>query len=426
MIPQAVAKYFRTRGAAGDWEIRGAMRRDFLGAVVIPALAEEESLPATLAALAANPAEIRDRFLALVVVNNRADAPELWRRQNQRTLASLRRSPPVWPGLNLGWVDAASPGRELPPGEGVGLARKIGFDLALARLDWHGEPLFVSLDADTLVRPDYLAALVAHFQGEVPGGAVIPFRHHPGATPAQNEAITRYELYLRHYVLGLELAGSPYAYHTVGSAFACRARAYVAAGGMNRRRAGEDFYFLQQLAKTSGVSRVRGTLVHPSPRVSTRTPFGTGPAVAQLLAGEARSVRFYHLRAFELLRRFLRLMAAAENDSGEHLLAPAGTISPILFGFLQQFAFTAAWDNLRRQHRGGTRLQRAFHQWFDGLRTRRLLYQICESEGLWATPQRNLPPLLTAAGLKSDGNIGTYLAALREYQMGEALASQTG
>jgi len=47
----------------------------------------------------------------------------------------------------------------------------------------------------------------------------------------------------------LQQAGSPYAYHTIGSAFACRAEAYIAAGGMNRRHAAEDFYFLQQLAK---------------------------------------------------------------------------------------------------------------------------------------------------------------------------------
>jgi hypothetical protein len=32
---------------------------------------------------------------------------------------------------------------------------------------------------------------------------------------------------------------------------------------MNLRRAGEDFYFLQQLAKTSGVSGLTGTEVYP-------------------------------------------------------------------------------------------------------------------------------------------------------------------
>jgi hypothetical protein len=51
---------------------------------------------------------------------------------------------------------------------------------------------------------------------------------------------------------------------------ACRASAYVAAGGMNRRLAGEDFYFLQQVHKTSGVAALYGTTVHPSPRSSQR------------------------------------------------------------------------------------------------------------------------------------------------------------
>jgi len=39
---------------------------------------------------------------------------------------------------------------------------------------------------------------------------------------------------------------------------------------MNRRRAGEDFCFLQSLAKTSGVEQVKGAFIHPSSRSSTR------------------------------------------------------------------------------------------------------------------------------------------------------------
>jgi hypothetical protein len=38
-----------------------------------------------------------------------------------------------------------------------------------------------------------------------------------------------------------------YAYHTVGSAMAVKAYQYVKVGGMNRRQAGEDFYFIQKL-----------------------------------------------------------------------------------------------------------------------------------------------------------------------------------
>ena len=46
----------------------------------------------------------------------------------------------------------------------------------------------------------------------------------------------------------MKFAGYPWAMYTVGSAFAVTAEAYVKRGGMNRRQAGEDFYFLQNLA----------------------------------------------------------------------------------------------------------------------------------------------------------------------------------
>ena len=103
-----------------------------------------------------------------MVVNHRPDASPEDKADNRATLELLAAGDPRWDGLNLAWVDAASPGLELPlKGGGVGLARRIGLDLALSRLDClNGDPLLVCLDADTLVRPDYLPALVRHFRTE--------------------------------------------------------------------------------------------------------------------------------------------------------------------------------------------------------------------------------------------------------------------
>jgi hypothetical protein len=381
-------KYLDVRAVCGPWQVEGAPGRHYCGAVVIPALAEEQALPHTLAALAGNPPENLARFLVLVVVNNRIGAPAEVRADNQRTLERLRQGDPRWKGLSTAWVDAASPGYELPEKDGVGLARKIGFDLALRQLDWSAEPILVSLDADTLVQPDYLPALERHFSRSAPGGAVLSFAHQRGATPELDQAITLYELYLRHYVLGLELAGSPYAYHSIGSAFACRADAYVAAGGMNRRLGGEDFYFLQQLAKTCGVGRVCGTLVRPSPRISARTPFGTGPAVAALQAGQKSSALFYPPQAFEVLSQWLRLVDEQIEAPGTDLHAAAVSLSPLLGDFLLRSGFEKAWTGLCRQHAASSsRLRRAFHQWFDGLKTRQLVYALSEAGGCGTGPR---------------------------------------
>ena len=209
-IPFPIAKYLQTRSVKGPWKIAGTGQEDFDGVVVIPALAEGQYLLATLASLAQNPSDLLSRFLILVVVNHRQDAPLSAKMDNHQTLQRLAARKPSLDNLHLAWVDAASSGLELPKKTGgVGLARKIGMDLALPRFDYEKvTPLFISLDADTLVRPDYLSALIRHFQDAKVSGAVIPFCHQPGSTPAEDRAIKRYELFLRAYVLGLSRAGS--------------------------------------------------------------------------------------------------------------------------------------------------------------------------------------------------------------------------
>jgi hypothetical protein len=301
----------------------------------------------------------------------------------------------------------------------VGLARKIGFDLALGRLDFAGgPPVLASLDADTLVDADYLPALLEHFRRIPAGGAVLPFRHQPGETPREEAAIGCYELFLRGYVLGLSLAGSPYAYHTIGSALACRADAYAAAGGMNRRAAAEDFYFLQQLAKTTGVAPLRGTVVRPSSRQSARVPFGTGAAMTRLLNGED-AVPCYPSEAFRLLRSFLALVAAAEGEAAPVILRRAEAISPDLAGFLRQTGFPDVWEKLQRNHRQGQQFRAAFACWFDALRTFRLLRHLAAGPCPRRPAEEVIPSLLAWVGRKSPPELTGQLECLRRLQNGE-------
>jgi len=425
--PASVARYLGSRAVAAPWAIAGNDRSDFFGAVVIPALAECDSLFATLESLSANPPELLQRFLVLVVVNHREDAAPADKDDNRLLLRRLAGGDGVPPELPLAWVDAASGERELPvKGGGVGLARKIGCDLALSRLDYRADPILVSLDADTLVRPDYLEAITRHFASAREGAAVLPFAHQRGATPAEEAAIVRYELFLRHYVLGLSLAGSPYAYHTVGSALACTAAAYVKAGGMNRRVAGEDFYFLQQLAKTSGVAHLHGTLVRPSPRPSGRTPFGTGRSVGRLLAGENQAVRFYPPEVFAILGRWLALVAEEWEADGAVLLAGAQELSAGLAAYLRGEGFPAAWSRLRRQHRSRQALLRAFHGWFDALRSLRLIHQLCAAGHPRVEPEQSLPALLRQCGSEAPADAAGQLRLLRALERQGKLAPAGG
>jgi hypothetical protein len=419
--PPAVTRYLASRAVTGPWRIDGNRRNGFRTAVVIPALAESASLPASLASLAANPPELLEETLVLVVINQRPDSSAIDKADNRRTLGLLADGSLACPGLQLAWVDAASPGLELPEKDGgVGLARKIGFDLALERLDYrHREPLLVALDADTLVRPDYLPALRNHFRKAAAGAAVVPFRHQPGCDPEHDRAIGRYELFLRAHVLGLELAGSPYAFHTVGSTMACRAAAYARAGGMNRRRAGEDFYFLQQMAKIAGVCRVSGTVVYPSARPSSRTPFGTGRSVNALLTGRTDAVLCYPAECYLLLGGWLRLVAKQIETDGASLLNRARQLSPALTDFLEGENLAFVWNRLAANHPGGKARLKAFHDWFDGLKTTRLIHHLCAVLYPRRSPEQALPPLLAAAGLASEKGPADQLALLRRHQTGE-------
>ena len=416
-LPSNIRAYLNKRAAGKPWQINTPPARTFSGAVVIPSLAEAVNLPQTLESLSRNPADLLDRFMILIVVNQRADAPEKDTSDNRMTLENL----PLWQqqfGLdNLFWVDAAQPGFELPPKQGVGLARKVGLDLALRFLDFRqDDPLLICLDADTLVQPDYLPAITRHFATSSAGGASIPYRHRPAPDPAGQSAIDRYELFLRIYMLGLELAGSPYAFHTVGSAMACRASAYVGSGGMNRRLAGEDFYFLQQVHKTSGISPLSGTIVHPSPRSSHRVPFGTGRSVGDMLNEGEQRLLFYQPVVFSIVGDWLACVAKNSEAGAESLLNGAARISPVLCEFLEQAGFSDAWNNLNSNNRESAKLTAAFHGWFDAFRTMRLIHELSDNAYPRIAPEKAVAPLLERAGLVAPDTGGEQLELLRRLQ----------
>lgn len=183
---------------------------------------------------------------------------------------------------------------------GVGLARKIAMDAAAFYFYQNGKPdgPIFSLDADTLVDQDYTDQVCRFFRTHSVAGVSIAYAHRLEECSEDTfEAMIKYELYLRYYQLAMAYTGHPHAYHCIGSAFAVRASDYVAQGGMNKRQAGEDFYFLQKLISTGRYALLNTTRVYPSPRFSDRTPFGTGQSVRQI-AENRGNYPVYHWEAF--------------------------------------------------------------------------------------------------------------------------------
>ncbi len=306
--------------------------------VVIPACDELEYIGRSLSSLPLTGGET-----VVVVVNHPADADARVRAASE----TLRETLPAHIH-RIYAPDLAG---------GVGEARKLGMDAVLAA-GAAADSLIFSLDADTVVEPDYFTAAEAAFAADPAISALsIGFAHLPGDTPEEERAIRRYEAYLDRYVRKLGEAGSPYAFQTVGSAFAVRLDAYLKAGGMRVRKGGEDFYFLQAVAKTGKVGVLDNVLLHPSARPSQRVPFGTGPAVKKLVGGE------------ELDEISDGAFAALKN-----ILDCAPELPPGL-DFFRREGFYEAWPKIlaNTPETPAARL-RAFHGWFDGLKTLRFLH----------------------------------------------------
>lgn len=408
---KAYQDYQRKKLLDGPWTLEGDTHA-CQQAVVIPALGEGEQLWATLESLATNPVDVLGHCVVVVVINSRSDCHAELIEQNKQDLNELRQGR-SFGELRLAWVDATSQGRELPlKTGGVGMARKIGSDLTLPLLSRGGQ--LIHLDADTIVDGNYMAAIGASFKNAPFGGAVIPYCHQPSGDPDHHQAITLYELYLRSHVLGLQHAGSPYGYHTIGSTMVSTREAYIKAGGMNCRLAGEDFYFMQQLAKTSGVGHVRGTVVAPDSRVSQRTPFGTGQVVLELSSDSAASQRFYAPQCYQVLRQWLTLVKREQSADADALLFQAGEICSVLQDFLKQEKFVATWQRICTTHKDVTRRQRAFHEWFDGLKTMRLIHALSDQAYPVAEAAEHVPSLLNLTAIECGENAEQWLAALRK------------
>lgn len=192
---------------------------------------------------------------------------------------------------------------------GVGLARKIGMDEAVFRFDKvNQDGVIVCFDADSTCDVNYFKAIENHFNKHTKSpGAAIKFAHPIEGNDFNSknyEGIIYYELFLRYYNQGLKYAKLPFAFHTVGSSMAVRSSAYQKQGGMNKRKAGEDFYFLHKIISLGNFTEINATTVSPSPRISDRVPFGTGKAINDWMDKEEDNYLTYDARIWQILKDF--------------------------------------------------------------------------------------------------------------------------
>ena len=248
--------------------------------------------------------------------------------------------------------------------------------MALTLFDYKTEnkKLLICLDADCEVEENYLETIVSAFNKNNLNAAVIEYEHGLPDDDFEKSAIICYEIFLRYYVLGLKYAKSPFAFHAVGSTMVCDYESYIKVGGMNKRKAAEDFYFLEKLAKVVKIHKIGETKVFPSSRSSWRVPFGTGQRINRFKAGTHKEYVLFDPKVFEILSEWNKLFLSDKVINGKEYLSLAHRIDERLSKFLKLNSFEEQWDKIRSNAKTEDQLKKQKKIWFDGFRTLKLIH----------------------------------------------------
>ena len=338
--------------------------------LVIPAFAESANFLAGVLKHCGN-----SNLLSIVVVNA-PDNPAIEPQQISATtklLSALKHSEQT----PLLVIDRASLGKRIPPKQGVGLARKIGSDIAL-RLYRDGQVTsswLCQTDADACLPKDYFAALSAH------QGTVVFSHEHVSEDPLLTFAATLYDAHMQYYVQALANQGSPYAYPTLGSTIAVDAISYAQARGFPKRNAGEDFHFLNKLNKLQPITWLQQPTIKVQARRSTRVVFGTGPALEKiitLLQDDPSGIGYlsYDHQCFELLGKgldYLRLCSQHPKDSNG---SPAESADHArVVQIFQHLGIDKVINDKFYQQPSPEQRLRLLTDWFDALKTLRFVHR---------------------------------------------------
>lgn len=344
--------------------------------VAIPLLAERDNLPLMLERLRR---QTFRQFTLYCCVNNLEGGYGY--EENQACLALLREVH----DLSLVVIDRSSQGCGWTgKRRGVGWARKLLFEQIMK--EHNDDELVVSLDADTGFDDNYLQAVVDTMNAYSDHNAFsVPYYHPLSHDEALDRPMLRYECYMRHYLLGLLRIDNPYAFSALGSAMVFPLWAYRRVGGITPLQGGEDFYLLQKFAKTGRLVRqfvdpyrTQGMVVCPQGRISTRVPFGTGPAIAKGIAGMEDSYPFYSDEGFASVKATYDLFPK---------LYDCDIDTPMTSFLRQQLSTDDLWSSLRANFKSRELFVRACAERVDGLR----ILQYLKNTPAYRLPSASLP-----------------------------------
>lgn len=316
--------------------------------VVIPAYKESQLDLAVHSLLACS--EVACRVILLIVINAPEQSSLDDLNLNQRAYEEIKQIKGT-DQITIQVVNIGLPQKKA----GVGLARKIGLDEAVRwfkKLNHSG--ILVCFDGDCRCSDTYLSAIYSAYKNQNLNAGILAYEH-----PLDLESgIIPYELGLRYYTDSLRYSGYPNVHQTLGSCITINSDHYCKHGGMNTKKAGEDFYFLNKIVRKPGFAEINEALVYPAARISDRVPFGTGRALIGYQVDKENIISTYNPLIFEDIKIFMTSLP-------EIIQGQSPNFPTAIQKFLNAVDFYQKLDKLLKNCRNLTSFYKQFYDWFD-------------------------------------------------------------
>ncbi|MCB9262984.1 MAG: glycosyltransferase [Flavobacteriales bacterium] len=309
-----------------------------------------------------------NNLLIVLVVNSGENESDNILSQNNETILEAKNwipNKPDW--IDIETINLTSVDRKIA---GVGNARKVAMDAASKKFTDKKNTVLICFDADCTCSENYLTEIERTFSKPKIDAASIYFEHEINATLHE---IIDYELFLRYHIQSLKHINYPYAIHTIGSSMAIRANTYHAFGGMNQRKAGEDFYFLHKIIPYRNVAEITKCTVYASNRSSDRVPFGTGHAVEKHKQSVCKTYYTYHPNLYLYAGRLVELFRDMNSSKIDTLPKP-------LKSFLDNEQFDSVLSNFKKQCKTPEQLKQFLMRWLNGFRMLKLIHYLRDTE----------------------------------------------
>ena len=362
-------KYLDKKSIHRQWRAsKPHLQKKFDFIISIPCYDEYQYLFKTLESINRQDKVFLKNTLVSIVINNSSAETQKIINNNNRTFKKLLKTTYNYEILI---VDAFSLNNSLNEKDaGVGMARKISVDMTLK---WsHPNSIICFIDADTELSTDYLSKIQSSYMKHQWHAATVNFEHLRDESKTI-DLIDNYEKFLKETSTNLKKSGSPYSYIPLGSTMLCTQSTYILAGGMNKRKAAEDFYFLQELQKFRNIFSITDVLIYPSSRSSDRCYLGTSTRMKKCLEGELHiSDLHYSDESYQILRNWIDLALSSNQKNSVDILKKCKDIHSDLPGFLIEYNFSKAWDGILKSP-SDIHFVKQFHRWFDAFKTFKLL-----------------------------------------------------